>query len=203
MKMKSLFLLAIVALLVAPAGCIFSPDDDPDDGPGPGPEGLPFPSTEDILMSNFQKIYEDMDYDSFVDMMHPDYTMLLLASTQDEFPDVGATLDRAEELRMHQRMFSGQPVTDPNGNLVPAISTISFQTIERRGIWSLSQPQDVIPNAQNALYEVVFNFDRLGFSTLKVEGQIRFYVVSKDSLVGGETKTYWQMRGQQDSTENK
>lgn len=200
MKMKSLFLLAIVALLVAPAGCIFSPDDEPDPGPGPGPVGLPFPSSPDILMANFQKVYEDMDYNNFKDMLHPDYITLLQASTQQEFPDVGPTLDLAEELRIHQRMFGGQPVTDPDGNLVPGISTISFQTFQQVDTWTTSQPNDVIPNAEASNYEVTFLFDRPGFSTLKVDGQIKFYVVGRDSTVDGTVRTYWQMRGQQDLT---
>ncbi len=200
MKMRSLFLLAIVALLVAPAGCIFSPDDEPDPDGGTPPVGLPFPSSPDILMSNFQKVYEDMDYNNFKDMLHPDYITLLQVSTQQEFPDVGPTLDLAEELRIHQRMFGGQPVTDPDGNLVPGISTISFQTFQQDVAWATSQPNDVIPNAQFSLYDVTFLFDRPGFSTLKVEGQIKFYAVGRDSTVNGTVRTYWQMRGQQDLT---
>ena len=58
----------------------------------------------------------------------------------------------------------------------------------------------MIPNARFSLYDVTFLFDRPGASTLKVEGQIKFYVTSRDSVVGGVTKASWEMIGQQDLT---
>jgi hypothetical protein len=200
MKMKSLFLLGVLALLVAPAGCIFSPDDGEEGGGGGGQDQIPFAGTEDQLMANFRTAYEDMDYNIFKDMLHPDYITLLQESTQQEFPDVGPTLDVAEELRIHQRMFAGQPVTDPDGVLVPGISSINFGTYEQQGTWATSPPNDVIPNARFSLYQVIFEFDRPGYSTLKVEGQIKFYVAGRDSFHNGANRTYWQMIGQQDLT---
>jgi hypothetical protein len=198
---KFLLLLAAVALLIVPAGCIFSPDDGDEGGGGtPTPPPIPLAGTEEQLMANFRTAYEDMDYNTFEDLLHPDFITILQNSTVEEFPDVGLTLDLAEELRIHQRMFSGQPVTDPDGALVQAISSISFNIFEQQGTWATSQPNDVIPNARFALYDVTFLFDRPGASTLKVDGQIKFYVTGRDSVVSGLTKTYWQMIGQQDLT---
>ncbi len=200
---KFLLLLMAFAVVVAPAGCIFSPDeDDPDDGGGGGTVGQPFPSTEEILMDNFKLSYEDMDFNSFRDLLHPDYIFLLQSSTTEEFPDVGDQFSREEEIDIARRMFTGDPVTDPDGNLVPGISTISFDTFEQQGDWATSLPNDVIPNSSFALFEVTFNFDRAGHSTLRVMGQIKFYVTSRDSLHNGATRQYWQLRGQQDLTNN-
>ncbi len=196
---KFLLLLAAVALLILPAGCIFSPDDG-EDKPTPTEELIPFAGSEDQLMANFRTAYEDMDYSIFEDLLHPDFITILQNSTIQEFPDVGTTLDLAEELRIHDRMFSGQPVTDPDGALVQAISSISFDIFEQQVTWADSQPNDVIPNARFSLYDVTFLFDRPGASTLKVVGQIKFYVAGRDSVVGGVTKTYWEMIGQQDLT---
>jgi hypothetical protein len=103
-------------------------------------------------------------------------------------------------MRIAQRMFSGQPVTDPDGALVQAISSISFNIFEQQGSWATSLPTDVIPNVRFALFDVTFLFDRPGASTLKVEGQIKFYATGRDSVVDGLTKTFWQMIGQQDLT---
>ncbi len=197
---KFLLLLAAVALLIVPAGCIFSPDDD-DGGETPPPKPtIPPAFSEDQLMANFRTAYEDMDYDIFEDLLHPDFITILQNSTIQEFPDVGTTLDRSEELRIHQRMFSGQPVTDPDGALVQAISSISFDIFEQQVTWADSQPNDVIPNARFSLYDVTFLFDRPGASTLKVVGQIKFYASGRDTVVGGVAKTYWEMVGQQDLT---
>lgn len=199
---KILLLLFAVALIVAPAGCIFSPDEDDDDtgGGGTTPVGLPFPATEDILMENFRLSYEDMDFNSFRDMLHPDYVFLLQPSTTEEFPDVGDQFSREEEIEIARRMFAGDPVTDPDGNLVPGISTISFDHYEQQGEWDTSSGNDVIPDSQFALFDVTFLFDRPGHSTLKVVGQIKFYVAARDSFHNGATRDYWQMRGQQDLT---
>ena len=126
--------------------------------------------------------------------------MLLQASTQEEFPDVGSALNRSTELRIHQRMFSGQPVIDPDGNLVPAVSAISFQTFEQQATWQISQPDGPFPDSQFTLYDVTILLDRPGFSTLKVEGQIKFYVSERDSLHEGVNRRYFEMIGQQDLT---
>jgi hypothetical protein len=201
MKTKSFLLLAALFLLIAPAGCIFSPDEgDGGGGGGGGTTGLPFPGSEDQLMRNFRTVYETMEFNGYRDMLHPDFITLLQPATQEEFPDVGPTLDREEELLIGERMFSGQAITNSKGDLVPGISAISFEIFEQQGDWATSQPNDVIPNARFAQFEVTFLFDRQGNSTLRVDGLIKFYVTGRDSVVNGVTKTYWQMRGQQDLT---
>jgi hypothetical protein len=166
------------------------------------PQGLPFPGSADQLMQNFQTLYEEMDYQKFLEMIHPDYTMILSASTRGEFPDVGTTLDMNEEQRIHERMFSQHDVTDPNGALVPGVQAIQFQTFIRQGSWTTSPPNDPIPNAEYALYDAVILLDRgQNYSTLKVQGAIKFYVTHRDSLVGGVTRSYYQMVGQLDLTQ--
>ena len=163
--------------------------------------GLPFPDTADKLMANFQDLYEQMDVDEIRKLLHPDHRTLLQPSTTNWFPELGTTLDIDEELRIHERMFSGQNVTDPLGSLVPGIQAIQFQTFARQGTWSTSPPNDRIPNTQVALYDVVFLFNRGGlYSTMKTQGTIKFYVTHRDSLVGDVIKPYFQMLGQLDLT---
>jgi len=203
MNKKSLLLLVAFVLLIAPAGCIFSPDDGDDDQIKPGPESqLPFAGSEDLLMTNFRTVYEDMDFNSYRDMLHPDYKMILQPSTTTLYPDVGTSLDLEEDLRITERMFSGEPLTDPNGELVPGISSISFDQLEQQGTWATSPSNDVIPNARFGLFEVIFRFERPGHSTLMVQGQIKFYVAGRDSFHEGADRTYWQIIGQQDLTQD-
>lgn len=203
LRTNKLGLLVLILLLAAAGGCIFSPDPVPpctDCTPEPT---IQFPDSEDKLMANFQYIYETMDIDEFRKMLHPDYVTLLQQSTRNTFPDVGERLELEEELRIHERMFSKQDVTDPAGELVAAVQTIQFMTFQRVGVWATSPANDPIPNARNALYSVQFLFDRgQNYSTLKVTGNIRFYAVSRDSLVGGVPKPYFRMRGQADLTDD-
>jgi hypothetical protein len=199
MKRNNLALAMLLLAFAATSGCIFSPKPDP--GPINPPAGLPFPDSPDKLMANFQAIYETMDIDEFTKMLHPDYITILQASTTAQYPDVGTTFDLSEELRIHQRMFAGLPVTDPDGAFVPGIASIDFQTFEPQGTWAMSPANDQIPNAEWALYDVIFMFDRgQTYTILKVQGQIKFYVTHRDSLVNGVTKPYYQMLGQMDLT---
>lgn len=201
MKSKFFLLLAAFALLIAPAGCIFSPDEDDDGGGGGGDEGLPWPGTADILMDNFKEIYETRDFDEYRKMMHPDFLTFLQEATTTEFPDVGTTLDFDEEIRIHERMFSGEALTDPNGDFVPGVVSINFSRFRALDAWAETPEDHIIPNAEWAQFEVDFLFDRgQNFSTLKVEGAIKFYVTSKDSVHQGTTKKYYQMIGQEDLT---
>jgi hypothetical protein len=203
MKSKFFLLLAGFILLIAPAGCIFSPDEDPGDTPPPPAVVMPFPGSPDVLMANFQTIYETMDIDEYRKIMHPDYLTILQEDTIDEFPDVGTTLDVNEELRIHDRMFSGDSVTDPNGDFVPGVAGISFSKFRALDAWAVSPGDDIIPNAEWAPFEVEFLFDRgQEFSTLSVTGTIKFYVTSRDSLHQGSDKQYYQMIGQVDLTED-
>jgi hypothetical protein len=206
LKTKNLVLAVLVLALAAGGGCIFSPDkEDCPDGNcgGGGTDPLVFPDTQDKLMANFQVVYEQMGFDDFAKMLHPQYVTILQESTYNQFPDVGTTLDLEEELRIHNRMFSKQDQTDPEGDLVPGVQSIAFQTFRRLGVWSTSPENDQIPNVDFALYEVEMLFDRgQGHTILKVQGQIKFYVAARDSVVNGVTKPYYRMRGQVDLTDD-
>jgi hypothetical protein len=203
LRTNKLGLVTLILLLAAAGGCIFSPDPVPPCTDCNVDPTIQFPDSEDKLMANFQYIYETMDIDEFRKMLHPQYITILQQSTRNTFPDVGETLDLEEELRIHDRMFSKQDVFDPLNNPVPGVQTIQFQTFQRVGVWATSPANDQIPNARNALYSVQFLFDRgQTYSTLKVTGNIRFYVTSHDSLVNGVVKPYFRMRGQADLTDD-
>ena len=60
-----------------------------------------------------------------------------------EFPDVGTTLDVNEELRIHERMFSGDAVYDPQGEFVAGVQSISFLSFRALDNWRESPGGDV------------------------------------------------------------
>lgn len=193
-----------ILMTLIPLTAIFGAcsDDDILPTPPPSPPATDeiFPGTEDQLLENFRAAYEDRDNTSLQKVLQSDFVTFLQMQTQAEFPEVGPTLDLSEELRIAQRIFSGQHHTGGSGNLVPGISTISFQTFTRRDPWSTSPASGALPNTRFAFFDVAIHFDRPGYSTLRSEGQIKFTVAGRDSVHNGVLRTYWQMVGQQDLT---
>ncbi len=192
------FLVSLLMILVVGAGC---GSDDPDPLV-PVDAGLPFPGSEDQLMANFVTAYEDMDIDSYRDLLHPDYKMILQPTTVASYPDLGPDLDRDEELRSAGRMFAGEPVTDPDGVSIPATGSISVDVLAQQGAWAVSLPDDAIPNTRFGNFEVIFRWDRPGFASMMVSGTVRFYVAGRDSLHEGSPRIYWQLLGVLDLTDS-
>lgn len=167
--------------------------------------GMIFPDTPDKLMQNFQAMYTSMNVAALAPMLHPQYAMILQQSTYLQFPSLGTTLDVAEEQRIHERMFTGQDLTDPDGYLIPGVEEISFWTFERQGAWTTSPPTDMIPDTLYGLFDVVIIVDRgSGYTYLKAQGALKVYVAAADTVVGGQTLPYHRMRGLVDlTTDNK
>jgi len=193
----------VFAVLLVASGC--TEEDEIPFFPGPEENipdsALPFPDTPEQLMANFQEIYEAMDVDEYRLILDPAFETHLQQGTMDKFPDVGSTLDVTEEYRIHERVFMGQPLKDPDGNFLPGIFGFSFSNFRVLVDWGESLPTDPIPNTLSALYEVDILIDRgQQFSTLKVAGSIRFYVATAEGMLNGEPKTYYRMIGQQDLT---
>ena len=119
-----------------------------------------------------------------------------------QFPDVGATLDFEKEQGIHERMFSGEDLKDPaTGAFIPGVIGISFSKLTALEAWHVAKDDDTNPEVQSCLYEVEILFDRgQAQSQIHVRGQIRFHVVSRMAVVGGESQVYFQMSGQDDLT---
>jgi hypothetical protein len=179
------------------SGCIFSPDNDTN--PPPPPPVIPFPGSEDQLIANFKTAYTSMRIDDYRPVLHPDYVFILRAA--DVSPGESDRFTYAEELAVSENMFSGLPIERPGDTTVPAISSISIAVLNLIGEWLDVGSSDVdFPNTRSALYEVQLTFSRAGANTIIVNGQQEFYVTSQDSLVNGETRQYFQLRGQRDRT---
>jgi len=194
---KLVFLMPLLLVALAGSGCLFSPDDDTK--PPPPPPVMPFPDSEDQLIANFKTAYTSMKIDDYRPVLHPQYVFIL---RKDDVPLGGS--DRftyTEELAVAENMFSGLPIPRPGDTPVPAISSISISTLDRQGTWSVMGPSDPdFPNTHRGLYLIQLTFSRAGANTIIVNGQQEFYVTSKDSLVGGAIKQYFQLRGQRDLT---
>jgi hypothetical protein len=190
-----LLMLAVAVLLTA-AGC--SEEDpvqvkeDPVIGPG----------TPEELVTQFMATYEARDVVNYLALLDPDFEMELTAETIEDFPDVGPTLDYAEEEQIHTRMFSGENVTDPNGNLVPGVQDISFSVLMALAGWSPSTDADPFPDTVWAPFEMMILFDRgQSFSTMKVEGVVKIYARAHEAKVDGAAHSYFLMAGMTDLTQ--
>ncbi|MBK8165360.1 MAG: hypothetical protein IPK64_05235 [bacterium] len=112
-------------------------------------------------------------------------------------------LDAAEDQRIHERMFSGGDVTDPECLLVPGIESLTFRAFARQGAWVASPTADLIPETMYGLFDVLILADRgIGHTIPKAQGQLKVYVALTDSVVAGETRTCCRMRGLVDLTED-
>ncbi len=205
MKTRALIFGLGLLLVLFSGGCIFSPDDDgnPPGDPGPKPPDptYPFPSTADILMSNFQLTYMRMDDEGYRNVLHTNYLFRFQEFDIDELDLPSDHLNRDEDLEVMTRVFSGDAVVNSQGETIPGISQITFPILTPQTIWDGSTDPD-FPNAQRRLYWVELNFSRPGASTIIVQGQTEFFVTSRDSLQGdGTTAQYWQLVGQVDRTD--
>jgi len=194
---RLVFLMPLLLVAMAGSGCLFSPDND--SKPPPPPPVIPFPDSADQLIANFKTAYTSMKIDDYRPVLHPQYVFIL----RPEDVPLGES-DRftyAEELAVAENMFSGLPIPRPGDTAVPAISSIAIATLDRQGTWSDMGPSDPdFPNTSRGLYLIQLTFSRADANTIIVNGQQEFYVASKDSLVGGVTKQYFQLRGQRDLT---
>lgn len=199
MKMKKLLFLALsLALLALASGCIFSPDEKP--RVDPPVTDLPPATTPDILMQNFGTIYREMRTDDFRDMLHTDYKTVLLPSTLQEWEQGGNPLDsdvfyRADEIRIHENMFSGNTGLDAAGVTIPPIDSIQVDYIQKVGTW------EPIPESNQyfagfggywALFNVLIYFNNPDQHRFEVRQNVEFYVVPVDD----NGRTIYQLLGQ-------
>ncbi|MFO7610129.1 MAG: hypothetical protein R6X35_13250 [Candidatus Krumholzibacteriia bacterium] len=199
MLTKRILMLLATILLVLPAGCIFSPDDDPKGGGGDVPD-LPFPNSPEVLMANFQKVYEDRNIDGYREVIDPEFRIYLSQATIDEFGIPDGYFDYDEEVLIAERMFSGSPFIRQSGAITPGITRIQFDYFQPETTWEVSPADDRIPNALRAQYRVNFTIEQGNEGRLKIEGIIEFYLRSEQVEHQGRTQNRFWMVGQVDYT---
>jgi len=198
MKTKHILLMMAMVLLVFPAGCLFSPDDNPD--VKPIDNDLEFADTREQLMENFQIVYEKMDIDDYIEVIDENFRIYLSDDTRTEYGLPREYFDYDEEVQITRNMFSGNAIDLGNGETVPGISEISFKKLIQIDAWRVSPADDRIANADFAPFEVEFEIARGGFPTLEIRGMIEFYLVAEEIMHQGRLQDRWKMVGQVDYT---
>ena len=197
-KLVTLMLVVALAGMMILAGC--SDDDDPVKVV-PEPDPPTAPETANELITQFKAAYQAMDVDHYLALLDPEFLMILQDDTIDHFPEMGTTLDFTEEERIHQRMFSGESVTDPEGVLIPAVQTIEFLVFDDLDDWFAADDQGRFPGTEWAPFRVEILFDRgQEYSTLILDGMVKIYVRTHEEVVGGKETTHCLMAGMMDFT---
>lgn len=182
--------------LVLVPGCGTDSDPAP-----PAPDTGALIATPDALASLFQAGYETMDAAAFADLLDTSYVMPLQPYAAASYPDLGLALELGEVLRIHDRLFAGQVVTDPNQQSVPAVETIDFTVFAKQGSWVAADPDGTYPGTVSAFYDVEILMDRgPSRQMLIVQGAVRMHVAQRDTVVGGLTKPYCRLRAITDLT---
>lgn len=165
--------------------------------------GTVFPGSPDELLADFRLAYVWRDLDLYANLIDPGHVTILQPATVADYPELGTRLSVAEERRIHQRMFSGEDLVEPDGTPLPGVSSISFYSLTRQTEWDLSPPGDPIPGVLCATFGLDVDV-RIGWERppLWVRGPIRFYVTSRDTVVAGVHRPRYRLRGQVDLTEH-
>lgn len=198
MMAKRITLLALVAFLVLLGGCIFSPEEDPKPKDDPD-EVLPFAGSPQQLMANFQTVYEDRNYDGYLEVMDTAFRIFLKQETVQDFGLPRNFFEYAEEIQITENMFSGNPPSPDVG----AISDINFSTFRQIDTWTLTENTE-FPDALESQYDVDFRIsqDQSDGTTriLNIKGRIIFFLSSEQVEYQGRPRTLYRMIGQIDET---
>ena len=163
--------------------------------PPPPVIGLPYPNSPDVLMGNFKQAYDDMDLDEYRDILHPDYKFFYQQADIDNLGLASDHHSRDEELLISVHIFSGNPAPSSGE---AGVAAIDFNYLTPATVWEVSVNPDFL-GAKRALYQIILFFERPASTTIEVQGNQEFYVVSRDSLRDDGTITdYYQLIGQVD-----
>jgi hypothetical protein len=161
------------------------------------------PGTPEILLSGIMTAYEEMDKEDYLALLDPDFLFILKPETAARYPDLGPTLDFTEEDRIHGRMFSGEPVTDPGGNRQPAVRAVGWPHFQAQDVWAETDDVDQFPGTIWAPFEVDLIVDcGQEFATFKATGVTKIYVREYSRMVGGQEMPYYKLAGIVDLTQS-
>ncbi len=197
---RSLWVLVVLlaAVLVFLGGC-----KDEENPVQVTPDPIVEPDTPQALMSRLRAGYETRDKTDYLSLLDPDFLFLLQQETTARYPELGPSLDFAEEERIHTRMFSGQGVVDPLGDLWPAVLNVGFLAFRAMNVWADTDGSLQFPDTQWALFEVDLLIDcGPSFSTYKATGQVKIYVREYSRMQGTEEITYYKLAGMVDLTQS-
>lgn len=190
MYYRPLLFVALLIVMLAAPGCLFSPDDDGGDDTPP-PSTHVFPDTADKLVANFVRYYEERNLERYREVLSSNYRFIAKDETEYNF-------DR--DIDIHDKMFN-----EVAGDGGIAFEDITVQQMNPLGTWEAVPENDpFFGGASGSLYrayDVFINFKVSGQNLVfEVTGLVIFYVTSREVEVDGTTRTMYELLGQKDET---
>jgi len=193
-------LLAFIALFSL-TGCIFSPDDDTGPPPGNEPPEYQFPDTKEKALENFKIAYEEMDINGYRDCLHPDFKFVFTTEDQAQYEIPNAYFERAEDLEVMERTFSGNSHVKNDGTTQPGLQSITISNWSFTGAWNQESPNHpYFPESHRNTYSIYMVYAEVGGEhTFTIDTQQTFYLEPvEETQDDGTTRTHWYIIGQQD-----
>lgn len=134
MRLDSIHTFVILGVAMV---CLFGFPGCGNDDPGE-PEAHPevAPDLPSGLVQDFGSAYSNQLTDSVSDLLHPDFRMILSASTCELWNrPLGSAVGKAEMVSIAGNMFSGLAGRDASGETVPAVEGIIVNSLEPLGEW--------------------------------------------------------------------
>ena len=179
-------------------GC--SDGDDPLDINGPTqPESYPFAGSPEQLMANFKDAHEERNYTEYLVLLDPGFLLFLLQETVDEFSLPSKYFDHAEDVRITEMMFSGNPPDEGVG----AITDIDFMTLRQIDTWEPTGNAE-FPGALESQYDVSWQITQTQSDgspkVISINGRIVFFLSTDQVKIQGNTRTRYKLVGMIDET---
>jgi hypothetical protein len=194
MKIKLLFCLVLLL-----SGCTedaVTPDNEPP------PSEYSYPETKEAVMEVFATAYDDMDIDSYNDCLHESFKFIFTAEDQDQYGLPSRYLERAEDLEVMTRTFSGDSHETPYGTQ-PGFQSITIANWSMVGgtSWVLTPADHAdFPNSYRGLFSIYMVYaENGGEHTHTIDTEQLFYVKSyEDTHSDGTVYDRWYLVGQED-----
>ncbi len=148
---------------------------------------LPVATNKDILMNNFQSVYENMFFAGYESILHDSHKTIVLQSTYDDWegsetPLTSLYLDRNKVASIHQNIFQGVDGAEYNGTAVGGVISIDISLFERLATWEPVPPSMEYYGdftAHKALFNVNMHFVTGESSRFEVNQMISFIVAEE------------------------
>ena len=193
---------ALGVMTLGVGGCIFSPDKS---GEGGGTTvKYDWPSSEAVLMDNFEKAYENMDFDAYqaclyegdsaADSYRFKFSQADIIASGNQLPE---QLLLSEDLEVQQKMFNGTTSTN-EAHLGEYVAEIDVTIMDPDGVTQESDDPD-FPDSFKTVYNVDIKFTMSSDAVLQVNSTQEFFFRSKIiEQDDGTSKEAWYIYGQRD-----
>lgn len=194
-RISTLLFLAALVLVSACGG-----DDDPVQLPeDPTVE----PRSPFDLLLGFQTAYADRDLKTYLALLDPEFRFFLHPLTVNLYPELAAGLDLTREEQIHERMFSGEGVIDPDLEPRPGVQQIYFNEFQPLDTWKTTDDPTNFPEATWALFDLDMVIDcGQNFTTYEARGQVKIYIREYTRMAGGKEIKYYKLAGMLDLTQS-